>query len=320
MLDVFSLGEAMVRFSVAPGGRLQTANSFTATIAGSEFNVLTLLARLGRATRWWSYVPDSPLGHRVKAELQLAGVHTQDVVQLPESRLGAFYVELNDPPLRTRIYYDRARTAACRLASHRIPWSSVRAARWIHMSGITPAISRSAADACHAVADFARANSVPLSVDVNYRSHLWPAPDACETITRLATDCSLIVCSKEDAEDVFGIDGPPEGVIDGLIERTRARACVVTMGSEGVVWSDGTKPTFAPAADTVVRDRLGAGDALLAGIIDGCLDNDLAAGVRRGIMLAGIALTTVGDQVIISRAELDQALNPDPAKSRSVDR
>jgi 2-dehydro-3-deoxygluconokinase len=117
-----------------------------------------------------------------------------------------------------------------------------------------------------------------------------------------------LLCSRSDARRVFGLIGTPEEVARGLAARSRARHVVVSTGSDGVVAWDGAQLLRQAAVPVEAVDRLGAGDALAAGVIHGWLDGNMRRGLQYGTMLAALALSQHGDMVAVTQRELDALL------------
>ncbi len=315
MSDVFTFGEAMIRFSVPAGRHLETAPSFAVDVAGAELNVAVALARIGREVVWWSRLGGGPLARRIRDRLAVAGVDGSTVVVDDSGRVGTYYVELHRPPRPTAVVYDRAGSAAAAMSPDMVPWDRVESARWVHVSGITPALSRSCLETTRAVVERARSVGIPVSFDVNYRAKLWSATAAAPVLAEFVRAADLVLCTREDAETVFGISGQPEAVCDELARWSPS--VVVTDGERGAWWRHGERGGHVEALRVAVLDRLGAGDAFAAGVIDGMLDGDLAVGVRRGTVLAAVALTTEGDQVVVTRGEIEALVS---GWGRRVDR
>lgn len=315
-LDVFTFGEAMLRLSVSPGERLETAPRLDVHVAGSELNVATALAGLGRRVAWYSRVPAGPLGGRVLAHLRAVGIDGSDVTVDPSGRLGAYFVELRSPPLPTRVVFDRAGSAASFITPPDIPTGCVESARVVHLTGITPALSPSCRDATLEVLRRARAAGRMVTVDVNYRTKLWDAATARETLTPMLEGADLALCAYADAAALFEVSGSPEQAVSALATRFSLSRVVVTAGSSGAWWFDEGTIGHVPAVAVEVLDRLGAGDAFAAGLLDGVLDGDMEVGLGRAAVLAAVALTTHGDQALVGRPELDSLM----AGGRDVDR
>lgn len=303
-LDVFTFGEAMIRLSTPAGNSLETAPAFEAHTAGAEANVASALARLDRSVAWASRLPDSALGRRVLSDLRAAGVDCSNVSLDSQARMGTYFVDIQAPPRATSVIYDRSASAVCRFGVDDVDWDLVAQARVVHLTGITPALSQSLREAIDALAATVDASDALLSFDVNYRAKLWSPDEAAETISPLLQLADIVVCGKDDARDVLGIDGAPAEVAARLAEDFSSEFVVVTGGAEGAWWSSSGDFGFVPSVPVAVIDRLGAGDAFTAGLIDGLLDGEFADGVARGTALAAVALTTRGDQVQITREEM----------------
>ena len=315
--DVVTVGEAMLRLGVAAGAKLEKAERLDVHVAGAEANTAVALAQLGRSVTWLSRLPDSPLGRRVARELQANGVDISLVRWVPETRMGVYYVELATPPRQVKVVYDRAGSAASDMVAEDFPTDVIAAARIVHLSGITPALSEGCRRLSFEIAEQARAGSGRLTVDVNYRSKLWSPEAANECLTQLATGADLVALTQEDARDVFGLDGDPADVVTEARKRLEAGIVVLTLGDRGSVWDSGDASGQVDPQPTEIVDRLGAGDAFMAGVIDGLLDNDLEIGLRRGTALASLALGSHGDHVLTTRDEVDRLLE---GGGRAVDR
>ncbi len=315
--DVVTLGEAMLRLSVPAGDHLESTGALDVHVAGAEANTALALAQIGRSVAWVSALPDSPLGRRVARDLRAGGVDVSHVRWVPDARMGVYFVELSSPPRPVSVVYDRAGTAAANMDTRDFPFELLSSAKVVHLSGITPALSDSCRRLALDVAEHARSGTSLLTVDINYRAKLWPPGAANECLTELATGADLVVVTLEDARDVFGIIGSPTDVASGVRAALGADTVVLTLGDLGSVWESGDGSGGLDAIPTHVVDRLGAGDAFAAGLIDGFLDDDLEHGLRTGTALASLALGTRGDHVVTNRGEVERLID---GGGRSVDR
>jgi 2-dehydro-3-deoxygluconokinase len=302
--DVTTIGEMLVRLSVPFGKRLETVDQLDMYPAGAEANVATLLARLERRTRWVGALPENPLGRLAANALRGAGVDLGGVLWRSSGRMGTYYVEFGAPPRGIQVTYDRAGSCATELKADDLEWDSLLDTRLLHLTGITPALSPSCRTVIVEALKRARAANVPVSFDVNYRQKLWSDSEAAETIEPLIQDVELLFCSQADAARLFKCKGTNEKIAQAMLERSHARYAVVTFGEQGALLWNGKAWQHEPARPTQVIDRLGAGDALAAGVIHGWLDGDLSAGLRYGVTLAALALSQLGDMVVTSRPEL----------------
>ena len=302
--DVTSLGEMLVRLSVPSGKRIETASQFDAHPAGAEVNVLTLLARLERETCWFGALPVNPLGRFAFHALNAAGVDTSGVLWKEQGRMGTYYVEFGEPPRGIQVTYDRANSCATQLRVEDIDWDLLLDTRLLHLTGITPALSPSCLAIVTEALRRAKERHVPVSFDINYRQKLWSEADAARTLLPLVQEAELLFCSQADAKRLFHCTGSMQEVAQGILERSKARYVVVTFAEQGALLWNGNEWQYETAPPTRIIDRLGAGDALAAGVIHGWLDEDLSAGLRYGVTLAALALSQHGDMVVTNRSEL----------------
>ena len=154
----------------------------------------------------------------------------------------------------------------------------------------------------------AQAANVPVGFDVNYRGKLWSPQDAADTIIPLVQEIDLFFCGQGDARTLFNIAGDPEDAVRQLADLSHAQTVVMSIGDRGAVAWDGARFYHEAAFPVEVIDRIGAGDALAAGIVHGWLRGDLAAGLRYGVAMAALALSQYGDMVTTNQAELDAVL------------
>lgn len=306
--DLTTIGEAMLRLSVPIGMRLADTRAFDVEIGGAESNVCVALSRLGRRCGWASRLPDHALGDAVLRVLRADGVDVAAVQKAPGERLGTYFVEYAAQPRAIQVIYDRAGSAAARLGPDDLDWGYLLNTRILHLTGITAALSESC---YHAVAEAirrARSAGVTVSFDVNYRAKLWEARTAGDRLRPLIAEADLLFCKSNDASLLFGCMGEPPELMARLQALTRAGAICCTFGERGAALLQGKSFLMQPALPVQIVDRIGSGDAFAAGVLDGLLDGDLPAGLRRGVALAAIALSQHGDRVLTSRAELAAVL------------
>lgn len=302
--DVTTLGEMLLRLSVPSGKRLENATQLDLHPAGAEANVVTLLARLGRHTCWVGALPNNPLGRLSVNALRVAGVDTSGICWSDHGRMGTYYVEFGEPPRGIQVTYDRAHSCATHLSVEEINWDLLLDTRLLHLTGITPPLSASCHEIISEAVRRARERNVPISFDINYRQKLWSTTEAAQTLMPLIQDVELLFCSQADAVRLFHCTGSMEEIAQGMLELSQARYVVVTFSEQGALLWNGKEWQHEAARPTRIIDRLGAGDALAAGIIHGWLDGDLAAGLRYGVTLSALALSQFGDMVVTNESEL----------------
>jgi 2-dehydro-3-deoxygluconokinase len=302
--DVTTLGEMLVRLSVPSGKRIENTSQFDVFPAGAEANLATLLARLERRTCWVGALPVNPLGRLASHALRAAGVDSNGVIWKDSGRMGTYYVEFGELPRGIQVTYDRAHSCAAQLQTDEIDWDVLLDAHLLHLTGITPALSSSCLEIVTQAVQRARECRVPVSFDINYRQKLWSEADAAQTLLPLIQGVELLFCGQADAIRLFDCTGSMQDIAQGILELSKAKHVVLTFADQGALLWNGEEWQHEPARPTRIVDRLGAGDALAAGVIHGWLDGDLSAGIRYGVTLAALALTQLGDMVITNKTEL----------------
>jgi 2-dehydro-3-deoxygluconokinase len=298
----------MVRLSPPGHARLEEATTLECRTGGSESNVAVALARLGLRVAWLSRLPENALGRLIERRLRSLGVDTAHVLWAAGGRAGLYFIEPGAMPRPTRVLYDRAGSAASEMEPEAMPWEIVRAARHLHLSGITPGLSDSCrAVAARAIAEARRA-SATVSMDVNYRARLWSPAKAAAVLGELLPSVDLLISTAVDLEILFGIAGEPEAVATAARERFGVKVAVVTLGAAGACLADSEgchRETCYPAAEV---DRVGAGDAFDAGLLFGYLRGDLRAGLAYGLAMAALKHTIPGDEFVGSLAEVEELI------------
>jgi 2-dehydro-3-deoxygluconokinase len=302
--EVTTIGEAMLRLSVPAGHRLELATGLDLHPAGAEANLTVALSRLGRRCAWISGLPASALGRLVANHLRMAGVDLGGVIWSETGRIGTYFIEFAMPPRPIQVIYDRVGSVASQLRADQIDWPYLLNTRLLHLTGITPAVSPSCLELTREAKERAKAAGVAVSFDINYRQKLWTESLAKEILTPLIQEVDLLLCGQGDAQRVFGCSGTPEQIVQALAEQSKAKCVVVTLGDRGVIAWDGTQFHQEDAIPVEVVDRIGAGDALAAGVIHGWLDQALPQGLRYGVILAALVLSQYGDMLVTTQEEL----------------
>lgn len=311
--DVTTIGEGQLRYSVPAGTRLEEADQLDVHVAGTEANVTGLLARLGWSCGWVSSLPTTPMGRRVYNRFYQSGLDLSAVIWSDTHRLATYYVEYAEPPRSTQVYYDRADTCFTNMQPDQIDWAYLLDTRLLHISGLTAPLSPSTLATLTEAVNRADRAGVAVSFDMNYRSRLWSPEEAAATVGPILEKVDLLFFGRGDAQIVFGIDGSPEEIVEQLGQRTKASHIVTSMANDGIIGWDREHFYKEPARDVVILDRIGAGDAMVGGVIDGWLQNDFALGLRTGALTAALALSQYGDQVVTNREEIQTLLESDGA-------
>ncbi|GAA4428403.1 sugar kinase [Georgenia halophila] len=271
--EVLCIGETMAMVTSADAGPVATSETFTVSAGGAESNLAQYLAEMGLATAWVSALGADPLGDRIVAVLHSSGVDTRWVTRDPEANTGLY---VKDPG--AGVYYYRRGSAASRLGPEDVRSWPFDGARWVHVSGITPALSATCRELLPAVVDAARSVGAGISFDVNYRPALWSADEAAATLRPLADRADVVLVGRDEAETLWGTAAaedvaalfPGAGrvvVKDGDVE-------AVEVDRSGADRSAGAGVTRLPARTVDVVEPVGAGDAFAAGYLIALLRGD----------------------------------------------
>lgn len=206
MKSIAAFGEIMLKLSAPGKKRFFQSPAFQATFGGAEANVAVSLARYGHDVRYISVVPDNPIGEACVAELKRHGVKTEYILK-QGMRLGIYFAESGSDQRPSRIVYDRQNSALSEAKPGHIDWEQIlEGVDWFHSSGITPAISESAAELSYEAVKFARTKGIIVSLDLNFRAKLWKwgkaAPEVMREIIKYA---DIGIANEEDCQKSLGV-------------------------------------------------------------------------------------------------------------------
>ncbi len=337
MKRCITFGEIMLRLSTPGFQRFTQAPSFDICYGGGEANVAVSLAGYGIPSTFVSRVPQNELGTAAIHAMRAHGVDTQ-FMQRGGERLGIYFLETGASARPSKVLYDRAHSAMASVTPGMINWDEVfRGADWLHWTGITPAISESAALTVKEALETATRHDVKISVDLNYRAKLWQwGKTPAEVMPELVSFCDVIIGNEEDALQVFGIH--PEGVevrgghLDAaayesvgcqLMERfPRCERVAITLRSSlsashntwsGVLWN-GSELLHGPTYDIIpIVDRVGGGDSFVGGLIYGLLtfDGNDQQALNFGVAASCLKHSIPGDFNLSTVAEVEKILSGD---------
>lgn len=317
-MDVITLGEAMIRFAPHDHRRLEQAYQLDIEIGGAELNTAVGLARLGRSASWVSRLTDNPLGHLVANRARETGVQTDHVLFTETDRVGLYFLEFGAAPRPSGIVYDRAQSAMANFTPGMIDWPKVFAgAGWFYVTGITAALSGTAADATLEALYEAKQAGLTTCLDPNYRAKLWTIDEARAWLNEAIQHVDVLVTNPEDVERFFG-------VVDEDLEKTAAAAATqfnlialaMTLRQTPSVWHNtvsavgyaGGRFLRSPSYDVEVVDRLGSGDAFVAGLLHGLIDGDLKRGLDYGTAMGALKHSIPGDFPWLTKQDVETLL------------
>ena len=303
---VVSIGETMVMFAPPRHELIEQSTRFDSYLGGAESNVAIGLERLGMHSAWIGKLPNNALGRKLVNEMRAQGVDTSAVVWTDKGRVGTFFFEFATPPRPQVTIYDRADSAATTLLSDDLDWELIGRAEWIHLTGITPALSETCRRTAKDIAVRTRQMGVKLCLDVNYRELMWSREEARIALGELLPYVDLLVATKADAQMLAGRELEDRETLRVLMTAHDHSAVVITCGDEGCIAYDGETYLSGPGHTAVVVNRLGAGDAFTAGLLYGFIQNGLSNGLRYGCAMAALKLTIPENTPLVNKADLER--------------
>ncbi len=295
-LDVITFGETMACFAAHEAGPLEEARSFTKIVAGAESNVAVGLARLGSRAGWVSRLGDDSFGRFIRAALQAEGVDCSAVALDPARRTGFMLKSRAAAGADPVVEYHRRGSAASALSLADFDAERFFAARHLHATGITPALSPSCAELAERAMRAMRAAGRTVSFDPNLRPALWPDREAmAEHLNRLAGLADWVLPGLAEGRLLTGLAAPED--IAAFYLGRGARAVVIKLGAEGAYWrtAEAGGRVSGVRVEQVV-DTVGAGDAFAAGLISARLEGmDWPRAIARANWVGARAIQVVGD-------------------------
>ena len=336
---VVTFGEIMLRLATPGYLRFSQAKEFSATFGGGEANVAVSLANYGLNAEFVTRMPKNDIAKSCEMDLHKYGVKTDNFIYGGD-RLGIYFLETGAVARASKVVYDRAHSAIAEIKPGMIDWEKVlKGADWFHWTGITPALSQGAADACLEAIKVANKLGVTVSCDLNYRKNLWKyGKSAAEIMPALVEGCDVILGNEEDAEKVFGIK--PEGfdvaqtngevnaaefesVCTQLMKKfPRAKKVIITLRASinanhnrlGVVlFADGKLFQSRRYDITHIVDRVGGGDSFMGGLIYGLLTytGDDQKALDFAVAASCLKHTIYGDYNLATVEEVEKLMSGD---------
>ncbi|HSF80505.1 MAG TPA: sugar kinase [Anaerolineales bacterium] len=337
MTRIVTFGEIMLRLSPPGNLRFTQARNLDVIYGGGESNVAVSLAYFGLLAEFVTRLPKHEIGEACLQFLRQHGVGTQHIVRGGE-RLGIYFLEHGAVQRGSKVIYDREGSALATIQPGMIDWASVfEQASWFHWTGITPAISKGAAETCLEAVHAAKDKGLTVSCDLNFRSKLWKwGKTAGEVMQELVALCDLAIGNEEDAAKVFGIHPPDTDVTSGKLEADKYRyvceglserfpnlgtIAITLRGSlsashntwSGVLWHQGQVFFGAEYDITHIVDRVGGGDSFVAGLIYGLhsYPGNYQRALDFAIGASALKHTIFGDFNLVTVAEVEKIIAGD---------
>ncbi len=300
MPDLYTFGEAMALFLASDTDSVLTARTYTRSTAGAEGNVAVGVSRLGLSAHFFTLMGNDQLGTAVISDFESEGVDLSGV-----KRVDSFSSAMIRNPGTTapvEASYLRKGAAASLMRPEDLDVSVIAQSRWLHTTGITCAISTSAAATAAAGLELARKHGIKKSFDLNIRRKLWSEEQARKVLEPLARDVDLLIGGADEYCAVFGTSDPQEAL---RIAASRGnKFAIMTKGPEELTYAaDGKFTTVHPPQIKSV-DPVGSGDAFTSGVISGLLANlTIADAVAQGTISGARVASQFGDWAGLPRGK-----------------
>ncbi|MBM3959179.1 MAG: sugar kinase [SAR202 cluster bacterium] len=325
---VVTFGEILLRLSTPRHERISQARQFDIIYGGTECNVAVSLAQFGHDATYVSAVPANDLGQAAINYVRQFGVDTGSILRQGR-RLGAYFLEIGAGGRASKVVYDRADSSASEIKPGMIDWVRIFQGKdWFHFSGITCAISASAASVVEEAAVAAKKAGLTVSCDFNYRATLWSAEKGRQVMGPIVRNVDVAIGSGRDPvlQGLIGMDGNiPAPKRSAEAYRPFIEAAVQKLGFKKValtvrdiysssrntyagVYYDGQGVAMSRTHDIDIVDRVGGGDGFTAGIVHGILAGfDRQHTVDFAAAAAALAHTIHGDFNLVSVDEVEAA-------------
>ena len=335
MNKVVTFGEIMLRLSTERHLRFEQAKAFTASYGGGEFNVAVSLANYGVNAEFVTRIPENEIGACALKEMRKMNVESKNII-FGGDRLGIYYLETGAGTRGSNVVYDRAHSSMATIEKGSIDWEKVlEGATWFHWSGITPAISESAVEACLEAVKVAHKLGLTISCDLNYRSKLWQyGKTPSEVMPEILHYSNVILGDIDTAYFMLGIPKVNPNYQDTKslpalynklfelcpnlkIAATTLRYSVSASHQRiGGILFDGKSIYDAAVKEvTPVVDRVGSGDAFMGGLIYGLLEfqNNNQRALDFAVAACCLKHTIAGDYNLVTLKEVENMLDGDGA-------
>ena len=320
--DLLTFGEIMLRLSPPRHARIVDGDIFEKRAGGAELNVASGVALLGLRTGIVSKLPQNELGTIIKNRIRFVGVSDDYLIydDSPDARLGLYYYEMGAAPRKPTIVYDRHMASITRITLDEIPEEIYSSARMFHISGISLALCAGMRNVAMEVIRRFKEQGAMISFDVNYRANLWGEDEARETIKQVLPLVDVLFISEETSRRMFQKTGELKDIMKSYADEYGVKIVATTQRTvisprkhnfTSIVFDarSGRFFTEAPYNDIDVIDRIGSGDAYVAGVLFGLLKyNDPEKAMEFGNATSSVKNTVPGDLPSSDFKEIDRII------------
>ncbi len=229
MNTIVTFGEIMGRLAAQHHLRLRQSKNLDVTYAGAEASVAASICNFGGKARYVTALPKHALAEATIDAVRSVGVDTSKILRTDIGRLGLYFLETGANQRPSNVIYDRADSAIAITPASAYDWDEIfKGASWLHLSGITPALSKNAAEATLVAAKKAKEAGASVSIDLNFRGKLWKWDTskssrelAQETMRKILPFIDVVIGNEEDCHDVLGIQAGDTDVHSGHLNTDR---------------------------------------------------------------------------------------------------
>ncbi len=330
MAKIVTMGEIMLRLSTPNNEKFIQADEFDINYGGGEANVAVSLANYGHDAEFVSALPKNPIGDAAIATLRKYNVGTKHISRSGE-RVGIYFLETGSAMRASNVVYDRANSSISTAKVDEFDFDEIfKDVDWFHFTGITPAVSDSAAKLTEVALKAAKKAGVTVSVDLNFRKKLWSSEKAKRIMTNLMQYVDVCIGNEEDAEKVLGFKPGNTDVTAGELElngyvdifnqmcdQFKFKYVISSLresfSASNNDWSacimDGATREFYHSKKyhiTPIVDRVGGGDSFAAGLICGLCDKkDFKSALEFAVAASALKHTIPGDFNLVTREDVE---------------
>lgn len=268
-MDVITFGETMVLFNPESQGPLRYVGQFTKSIGGAESNVAIALARLGHRAGWFSRLGNDEFGRYIRSTIMGEDVDVSRVRMDDKRPTGILFKE-RFSQVNPNVYYYRKGSAASHLKPEDLDLPYLSTGRFLHVTGISLALSESFRAAVFAAVHEAKRHGVKISFDPNIRLKLWSLEEARRVMLEVIALSDIVFPGLDEAEMLFGLTDPK--AICAKLHEMGPELVALKLGKDGCYISMQGEGRFVPGYPVQPVDTIGAGDGFAAGFLSGLLD------------------------------------------------
>ena len=334
-MKITTLGEIMLRLKSPANERFFQSPVLEATFGGGEANVSVSLANYGMETDFVTVLPDNAIAEEIVRQLRGFGVGTKNIITA-EGRVGIYFLETGANQRPSKVIYDRAGSSIAITSVDKYDWDKIfDGSTWLHITGITPAISQNGADVAIAAVKEANKRGITVSCDLNYRKNLWKyGVDAKDVMTEITKYTDVVIANEEDCQKSLGISTDVD-VSSGSIDEDKYKALTdkvlasfpnvkkiaVTLRESHSADYNGWRACINNGKEffvskkyeiTDIVDRVGGGDSFAGGLIYGLntYDSDSEA-LEFAVAASCLKHTIPGDFNRVSVKEVETLMKGD---------